>query len=398
MTDPARIFLSGGSGYVGRNVIRRLVASGHIVHAIVRSEESKKVVEGLGAKTFMADLTDVAGMTDAAEGCNYAVHCAAMIGFKPTLDEMRVVNVEGTRNFFSACVNARVPRVVHMSSIAVMFGEDGKGFDHITEETPIPEHPYYGSYIISKREAEAEAFSYSKDGMEVMAIRPGYIWGGDDTVALPQYVASTKAGLLKWSGNGDTQISPTHVSNVAEITEKAMLLGTPGQAYFCTDQGPHLTFKEYVTEYLLAVGVNPPTASVPVSLLWAVAAVAEKVSSDPVLTKGILVQLVNNTTTNCNLARKELGYIGEVTREAGLAELRAQYGTQVRPKETDPGTVEDCSKCKCAFSLFRKKHVCKGCGGIFCWACTNGTLLEVFSYDREKVRVCAPCCEKFVKK
>src|SRR4051812_26053616 len=115
-----RIFLTGGSGYVGRNLLRHCKEQGIPVVALARSDAAKSAVINAGAIPAMGDLDDVSVLSEGMRGCDVVVHGAAYVeDWGP--DEMYDrVNIQGTRNVLEAAKKAGVKRVVHVSTEAVL--------------------------------------------------------------------------------------------------------------------------------------------------------------------------------------------------------------------------------------------------------------------------------------
>src|SRR6185503_4109794 len=107
-------FVTGGSGFIGGALIRRLVADGIDVHALVRSETAARKVRALGGTPIAGDLADVPSMAVGAQYCELAFHCAAHLGDWGSRDEFERANVDGTRNALAAARQAGLRRFVHV--------------------------------------------------------------------------------------------------------------------------------------------------------------------------------------------------------------------------------------------------------------------------------------------
>eukprot|EP00938_MAST-03A_sp_MAST-3A-sp1_P000960 g960.t1 len=334
-----RVFLTGGSGYLGRNLIRFFVENGVEVHAIARSEKSERIVKHLGAVPFRADLLDIDGMMRAADGCDTTIHSAAFVKVWGNLEEARTITVEGTRNVLRVSKDTpSIDRVIHVGTEAGCIPYyDGSALKNLTEETPLPERPFPGIYSTTKNEAEKVALSFqdAAGNLDVVSVRPRLIWGRDDTVFLPSMVEATKSGVLQWFDGGEYYTSTCHVENVVEgIVRAAVSDGhvVGGRPFFLTDGAP-VQFKWFVTELLRASGVAPPTSSVPMSLVWYVAHAAEIYCSyfdmfglckdGPFVTRQALALVAQEMTVDDAAAYHEMGYQGRMTMKRGLDEIRS---------------------------------------------------------------------------
>jgi nucleoside-diphosphate-sugar epimerase len=120
-------FVTGGSGFVGGHLIRRLVGGGWRVAALARSEPASARVRSLGATPVTGSLADVAKMTAGMDGCDVVFHCAAMVGSWGDPAQLRSTNVDGTANVVAAARAAGVRRLVHLSTESVLL--DGRELD-----------------------------------------------------------------------------------------------------------------------------------------------------------------------------------------------------------------------------------------------------------------------------
>ncbi|MDE0856840.1 MAG: NAD-dependent epimerase/dehydratase family protein, partial [Nevskia sp.] len=115
-----KAFVTGGSGFVGRNLLAALLARGDSVVALARSLAAMQTVRALGAEPLAGDLVDVAAMSAGMRGADVVFHCAAKVEDWGDPAEFRRVNVEGTANVIAAARAAGVRRLVHISTEAVL--------------------------------------------------------------------------------------------------------------------------------------------------------------------------------------------------------------------------------------------------------------------------------------
>ena len=146
MTEiPTSAFVTGGSGFIGGALIRRLVAGGSTVRALARSDRSAAAVAELGAEPVRGDLDDVAAMTSGAEGCKAAFHLAAKVAQWGKREDFERDNVEGTANALEACAAAGVERFVHCGTeAAVLAGEPLVNADETDPASPRLARPLLG--------------------------------------------------------------------------------------------------------------------------------------------------------------------------------------------------------------------------------------------------------------
>lgn len=321
-------FVTGGSGFVGRHLLLRLLAEGHEVRALARSDESAAVVEGLGATPVRADLADVCDVVDQIRGCETVVHAAADTRQWGATEELERANVTGTRRLLDAARNAAVRRFVHVSTEAVL--ADGRPLRFVDESRPYPKR-YAGDYPRTKAVAEQLVLAADSHELTTVAVRPRLVWGPGDTTVLPHILEAADAGKWAWVNGGYYLTSTCHVLNVCEGILAAVERGAGGRAYFLTDGAP-VEFRSFVTECAAAYGVTMPDRAVSYALARATAAVLDRgwrllpLKGEPPVSPVALALGGQEMTVNDGRARAELGYSPVITVGEGVADLAATAG------------------------------------------------------------------------
>jgi len=315
-----KVFVTGGSGFVGRNLIRMFVAGGNEVRALARSERAEAVVRAAGAVPVSGDLSEIEVMRAGMSGCDTVVHSAALMAFFGHHKEMETVNIHGTRCVIAAAKAAGISRLVFISAAAVV--SDGLPVIQADESRPYPPHNF-GTYCRTKAEAEKLVLEANSTGLATVAVRPPCIWGVGDASFLPIVVAAIKRWQFIWIDRGNYAYATCHVRNVCEGAILATRHGRPGQAYFLTDGDPPITFRQFLTGLLATRSVKPGSASLPRWIAWRMAAVMEGMPFPwtPPITRAHLALIGGEVTVSDSKARRELGYRGHVSREKGLEEL-----------------------------------------------------------------------------
>jgi len=320
---PQRLFLTGGSGYVGRNLIRHFVALGVEVVALARNDRACETVEALGAQAVQGDLL-AEGMSEAMQGCQALIHAAAHTGHGLPTPAQRRVNVEGTQHILAAAREAGIRRVVHLSTESVLL--DGRPLVRANESQPYPRRPA-GGYSVTKAEAERIALAHNDARMEVIVLRPRFVWGRDDTTALPQLLKAVEKKRFAWVDGGRYLTSTTHIGNLMHAVERALRAGKAGEVYFITDGEP-VEFRGFITALLATQGRTAPDKSVPRWLLRAIAtlstwaATTSRGNRPPPVTLQQFATSAVEVTLDISKARRELDYAPPIDREQGLQELR----------------------------------------------------------------------------
>jgi nucleoside-diphosphate-sugar epimerase len=317
-------FVTGGSGFIGGALVRRLVADGWAVRALARSDASADAVREHGAEPVRGDLDDTASMAAGAAGCEVAFHCAAHLGDWGSRADFERGNVQGTRNALAAARQAGVRRFVHVGTEAALLA--GEPLIEVDERAPLRfDSP--ALYSSTKARAEAAVLEANGNGLETVVVRPRFVWGRGDTTLLPIMTDMVRAGRFAWIGGGRHRTSTAHIDNVVHGLLLGAERGAPGGVYFVTDGEP-VVFRDFITSLLATQGVTPPSRSIPAPVASALAAAGETawrrlpLPGRPPLTRLTVWVSALETTIDITRARTELGYTPVRTIEDGLEELR----------------------------------------------------------------------------
>jgi nucleoside-diphosphate-sugar epimerase len=348
-----KTFLTGGSGFVGGNLVRLLLKTGHSVRALARSQNAQEAVAHLGASPVEGNLADVKALCAGMSGCDTVFHCAAAMEFWNEARLQEQVNVVGTRNVVNACRKTGVSCLVFISAAAVLSA--GGPIHALSEKHPIPPQPF-GAYAQSKAEGERLVLSANSSVLKTVAVRPPAIWGLGDRHLLPEIVRAVQSRHFLWVNKGRYPYETCHVRNVCEGALLASQKGAGGQAYFLTDT-EKTTFREFVTDLLATQGMAPGRLSVPRAVAWTSAAFLEalwrllRLKGRPPITRALLSLIGMPIELSDAKARKELGYAGHVTRSAGLEELRHAFShlppSAIQPRKSSLRRIPVARNSKC---------------------------------------------------
>ncbi len=306
-----KAFVTGGSGFVGRNLIRRLRSEGIAVAALARSEGAANTVAALGAVPVRGDLFSADSMLAGMHGCDVVFHAAATVEDWGPKDLFWRINVEGTENALVAAQQAQVACFVHVGTEAV-YATGASDMRGLTEERPVPDRPL-PRYPLTKAEAERRVLAANKSAMRCVSVRPRLIWGRDDTSVLPKILAQVEAGKFVWPDHGRAFTSTCHVDNVCEGLWLAAQHGRGGEAYFVTDGEP-LSYREFLGRQMRANGYVVPTKSVPLWLASRFAHSAEwlwetlPLAGAPPVHRLMIELGAKSVTIDDTKARQQLGY------------------------------------------------------------------------------------------
>ncbi|MBI2957022.1 MAG: SDR family oxidoreductase [Acidobacteria bacterium] len=235
-----RVLVTGGTGFLGSNLVHHLVARGDEVRVLKRRRTPPTLIAGLPVELAEGDVTDFESVLAATRGVEGVYHVAALISYwRPKRERMFRVNVEGTRHVLEAARRNGIRRVVHTSSIAAIgFRDDNSPCD---EDTPWNWGPLDIGYATSKHLAEQEVQKAVAGGLEAVIVNPGVIFGPRDT--------SWNAGrMFKLVEESSVIRGPEGSSTTCDVDDvcighiAAMERGQPGRRYILG--GEHVRYSE----------------------------------------------------------------------------------------------------------------------------------------------------------
>ncbi len=264
--------VTGGSGFVGRHVVRLLVERGERVRCLVREGSRREHLEELGVELAVGDLRDAGSLGRAVAGCRVVYHCAADYRFSVADPaELYASNVEGTRNVLAAARSAGVERAVYTSSVGALgLTADGSPAD---EETPVTLADMVGHYKRSKFLAERVAEEAAREGLAVVIVNPSTPIGEGDAKPTPTGRMIVDFLNRRMPAYVDTGLNLVDVRDVAAGHLLAAERGVPGRRYILGNRD--LTLAEILAMLARITGVPAPRVRVPHLVPLAAAAVSE---------------------------------------------------------------------------------------------------------------------------
>lgn len=317
--------VTGGSGFVGGRLIQILLSHGWRVRALARSEQAMEAVLAQGAEPVLGSLDDASSLAAAVKECDVVFHVAAYFKLWGDPAEFERSNVQGTSNLLQAADRGSVKRFVQLGAAAVVMG-DREPMLRVNESLPRQERSW-APYSASKARSEALVLNANRPGVfETVVVRPPMIWG-PGMPTLDHMIDTVKAGQFRWVGDGSQAMSTAHVDNVCYALELAVENGRGGQAYFVSD-GEDSTLKEVLSGLLQTRGIEPPKATAPLPVAWAMASVMEWIwrafsrAGEPPLTRQMLRLIGAPFTVDIGKAQHELGYKPVISRQRGLQAMQ----------------------------------------------------------------------------
>ena len=263
-----KVFLTGGTGFIGGHVVRLLRDRGDDVRALVRDPAKASGLSGQGCELIQGTLTDAPAISDGLEGCDAVIHNAAIyeVGIPDSRRrEMYESNVLGTENVLRAALDAKVAKVVYVSTVGAFGNTHGRvvdeGYEHPGREfTSYYEQTKYEAHQVAKR-------LIAEEGLPCVIVQPGGVYGPDDHSAIGKQMNDFLAGRMPLIAFPDLGMNMVHVDDVAAGVLLALDAGKPGEAYVLG--GQITTMRELIETLAKVSGRKAPKRAMPTGLLKA---------------------------------------------------------------------------------------------------------------------------------
>lgn len=334
------VFVTGGSGFIGGALLPALAAAGHHTVALARSGPAAARVAALGATPARAGLSDHTVLAEAMAGCDAVIHAAARVRGGAAPDFYRD-NVAGTRIALAAARSAGVPRFVHVGAAGCLVG-GRRPVINADESWPLHQ-PRYSPYLTSKTISDHDVRAANAAGFTTCVVRPGWVWGDGDPV-FEKIADAARVGRMILIDAGRHVIVTSHRDNTVRGILAALDHGAPGEAYYLFDDGG-VTLGEFLTALLRIRDLPAPTRSIPYAVARAAAATIEgahrilRRPGEPPISR-LLVEFNGRPfVVTDRKARTQLGYQPVVTRDDGLARMRAAKNPSGDIDPSPPGAA-----------------------------------------------------------
>jgi 2-alkyl-3-oxoalkanoate reductase len=313
--------VTGGGGFVGGAICRRLHALGHDVTALGRRPNPAMAAAGI--RTVSHDLTAAdaaAALTTIFAGADCVFHTAAHVKMWGPREAFVRGNIGATENVIAACRAARVGKLVFTSSPSVVATDhDLRGID---ESQPYPSQ-YRAFYPETKAAAERAVLAAHGSTLRTISLRPHLIFGPGDTNLVPTILKRARAGRLVQVGDGKNLVDLTFIDDCvsAHLLAAAALDDRPtagGRAFFIS-QGDPVPLWEWIGRLLALHHLPPVRQRISTNTALMLATVAETVwktlrlTSDPPLTRFLAEEMATDHYFDIGAARRDLGYAPSCT-------------------------------------------------------------------------------------
>lgn len=321
---PVQVAVTGGGGFLGEAIVRRLKADGHRVRSFSRRRH--RALSDLGIRQILGDIADADAVFGALAGASVVFHTAAKAGVWGDEATYAATNVTGTANVIDACRKHGIRYLVHTSSPSVVF--DGSDMAGVDETAPYPA-AYHAPYPKTKAAAEQMVHEASGDHLKTVILRPHLIWGPGDNHLIPRILA--RAARLRRVGDGTNRVDTIYIDNAAEahVLAAEALMKRPeisGNVYFISQDAP-VPLWEMVDAILAAGGLPPVAGSVSAGMARTIGAVLEttyrllRLPGEPRMTRFVAAELATSHWFDISAAKRDLGYTPRVSTAEGLERL-----------------------------------------------------------------------------
>jgi dihydroflavonol-4-reductase len=321
-----KVFVTGGTGFIGGEVVRQLRERGDDVVCLVRNPAKGKAVADLGCELTAGDLGDAAAIRAGMEGCDAVIHAAAVyeVGIpKSERAAMREANVGGTERVLGAAKDAGIGKVVYVSTVGIFGNTHGKVVDESYEH---PGKDFTSCYEETKWEAHQVAKRLIADGLPCAIVQPGGVYGPGDTSSIADLLEQFLAGKMPLMPFPELGICLSHVNDIAGGIILALDKGKAGETYVIS--GPATTVREAIGTVAALTGKKAPRRAIPVPLMKAMIPigplVGKMMGQPPNLRE--LISSADGVTfwASYDKARAELGYAPRGLEEGLRQTLEAE--------------------------------------------------------------------------
>lgn len=321
---PMKILVTGGTGFLGRHVVWRLAAAGWQVVFVGRNSAAAEeviahapgTVEWLplehGAPTAGDDLIR------AAEGASAIIHCAALSSPWGSKEDFWRANVASTEEVLTACRQANIPRLVHISTPSLYFNY--RNCLDIQECSPLP--PPVNEYALTKRKAEEQVRQHAPP--ETIILRPRALFGPWDQTLMPRLLRVIRRGPIPLMNNGQALLDLTYIDNAVEAVYLATVSPVKHPfAIYNVSNGEPVVLVELLKMMAEEFDLPLRTRKLPWPLVATLASAMELYANsisrrEPMLTRYGAGVLAFSQTLNLDAIRRDLGYDPKISVREGI--------------------------------------------------------------------------------
>jgi nucleoside-diphosphate-sugar epimerase len=308
-----KIFLTGGTGFIGKGLALKLAREGHTVNCLVRTPaKAKDLFNHPGIHVVPGDLTDLEVLRKGLRGCQQVYHLAALASpWHPNPKSFFEVNVDATQQLVRLAGEAGVDRIVVTSTAGVLGAAES---DELLDETHYPEKELDTDYERSKFQSEAVIRELVAEGHPVVIVNPSRVYGPgllSESNSVTKIISGYKRGTWRFiPGNGESIGNYVFVDDVIQGHQLAMEHGRIGERYILG--GENVSFNGLFTLLGALTGRRLKMVHIPLPLMMGVARFmqwrADRFNIRPAITPPFVRKYHRNWPLSIGKAKSELGY------------------------------------------------------------------------------------------
>ncbi|MCB2183164.1 MAG: NAD-dependent epimerase/dehydratase family protein [Desulfobulbaceae bacterium] len=321
-----KVVVTGGGGFVGKAIVKLLLARG--IETTVIGRNTYPDVIRMGATVICGDIRNADFLSSAFREHDAVFHVAAKAGIWGSFKDYYSINVQGSENVLQACRDNGIRNLVYTSTPSVVFrNHDLEGVD---ESVPYAEN-FLCHYAKTKVIAEKKILSANSEGLLTTALRPHLVWGPGDTNLIPRLVERGKKRQLKIVGTAENIVDISYIDNVAmahllaaENLEKTA--SAAGQAYFIS-QGEPVNLWNWINDLFSRLRLPLVSKRVGFQKAYVLGALIEKFylltrnQNEPPMTRFLAEQLAKSHWFSIDKARVDFGYVPQVSTAEGMERM-----------------------------------------------------------------------------
>ena len=260
------ILVTGANGFIGSNLVKRLLSEGNSVRSLVRKTSDLSFLSGLDTEIFYGDINDMESLETALNNVELVFHVAGLAADWGPYHIFEKINFEGTKNVAKTASKAGAKKMVYISTVAF----HGFGKINMTEESPVAKNLI--PYAETKYKAEQWLWQFqNQTDMKITAVRPGNVYGVNDRTFMLKYLEAMQTGKFMEVNKGRSKTCPVFIDNLIDIiTLVSREAKADGQAFIATD-GLNIDWHTFNSKLADTLGVTLPKVSIPYSVAYPVA-------------------------------------------------------------------------------------------------------------------------------
>jgi nucleoside-diphosphate-sugar epimerase len=309
MAENPVIFVTGGTGFLGRHLVPALCRAGYHLRVLARRPADHTwLARYPNVEVIQGDILEAGAVQTAVQGCQFVIHAAGYFRFWGDEHDFDRTNVGGTENVLAAALRADVERFIYVSTVAVI----GQPLpDQLVDET----HPACPADAYQRSKLRAETLvldTYHERNLPVVILRPGAFYGPLGHYAFNRlFFRDPMRGIIMQVDGGKYRIFPVYIADVAQGILKALDRGRAGEIYnICGDSISHKQAFDIICN---AAGLHWPRLPIPgwlgVSVARLMDAAAKITRREPFWPLNLHSYVYNDWRVSYEKARRELDFV-----------------------------------------------------------------------------------------